>query len=127
MTTKKTSNSKNNGAVLGIALASLAAAAAGTYFLYGTKEGKKQRKNIKGFALKVKGEVLEKIEKLKDVNEDTYKDVVNSVLKKYESLKDGAEDLKGVSAELMGYWKHIKKNIDSVSKSKKSASSKKRS
>ena len=125
-TQNKGKNGNGSNVAVGIALASLAAAAAGTLFLYGTKEGKKQRKNIKGFALKAKGEVLEKIEKLKDVNEDTYKEVVNSVLKKYKTLKNQAEEVKEVSTELMGYWKDIKKHLENISDVKKTKSSKSR-
>ena len=39
-------------------------AAAGTYFLYGSKDAKKNRKAVKSWALKAKAEVLEALEKV---------------------------------------------------------------
>jgi hypothetical protein len=60
---------KENGVAVAMGLGALAALSAGAYFLYGTKEGAKKRVKIKGWMLKAKGEVLEKMEALKDVNE----------------------------------------------------------
>ena len=56
-----------SGAV-GLGLAAItAAAAAGAYFLYG-KDGAKNLKKIKSWSLKAKAEVLEKLEKAKDIS-----------------------------------------------------------
>ena len=60
----------------GVGLAALAAA--GTYFLYG-KKGAKNRKMIEGWTLKMKGEVLEKMETIKELNEDKYYKLVDTV------------------------------------------------
>jgi len=58
----------------GFGLAALAAAtAAGVYFLYGSKNATKNRNKIKGWTLKAKGEVLEKMEKMKNIDEADYK------------------------------------------------------
>ncbi len=53
---KKQSN--NTGKVMaGVGIAALAAAAAGAVFLYGTDAGKKKRKEIKGWSLRMKADV----------------------------------------------------------------------
>lgn len=106
---KKQTNSSGAGALVG--LAALAAVAAGGYFLYG-KDGAKNRKKIKGWTLKAKGEVLEKVEKLKEVSEPEYRKVVDAVAAKYSAVKsiDPAE-VQQMAKELHGHWKNIKRSI----------------
>lgn len=110
--TKKQNNDHKGAVVAGI-LGVAAATAAGAYFLYGTKDGKKMKKQIRGWALKAKGEVLEKVEKLKEVNEDAYHQVIDGVLKRYQKIKgvDTAE-LMEIAKELKGHWSNIKKELD---------------
>jgi uncharacterized protein HemX len=106
----------------GIALAAAAAAAAGAYFLYGTKEGKKQRKHIKGWTLKAKGEVLERMEQLQDVNEQTYRGIIDAVSKKYQGLKHiDPSELQDVMTDLKRHWHHIQKQISSEKKTKRTS------
>ena len=101
------SNSKKIGAALVVAGAAL-----GAYFLYGTKQGTKQRKKISGWALKAKGEVLEKIEGIKNLDESSYKKAVDIVMAKYNKIKsEHAPEIQEVSKELHGYWNTIKKNF----------------
>lgn len=113
---------KESGVAMAVGLGALAALSAGAYFLYGTKEGAKKRVKIKGWMLKAKGEVLEKMESLKDVNEETYNKVLSTVMKKYEGLKnvDQAEVASLVS-DLKKHWKSIKKHIDEATKTKPAA------
>lgn len=108
---KKSSN-HSAGALVGSIIGVAAAATAGAYFLYGTKKGKHARQQIKGWSLKAKGEILEKMEALKDVNEEAYHKVVDAVLKRYESLKhiDSREVVK-ISKELKDHWKNIHREI----------------
>ncbi len=109
MTDKKKGGS---GAGLVVAGVAAVAAAAGAYFLYGTKEGAKTKKKIHSWAVKAKGEVLEKIEKMKDVTEDSYNGAVASVMEKYKKLmKDHGDDVEAVTKELKGYWSHLKKHL----------------
>jgi len=105
---------KSSGAGAGLVAAGVAAvaAAAGAYFLYGTKEGAKTKKKVKSWALKAKGEVLEKIEKMKDVSEDSYNGAVASVMDKYKKvMKEHGDDVDVVTKELKGYWGHLKKHL----------------
>ncbi len=98
-------------------LGGLAAAVAGAYFIYGNKEVQKKAKKVKGWALKAKGEVLEKIEKLKAVDEKLYHDTIDAVMKKYEKIKsiDTTEAI-AVAKELKGHWKNIKKELQGGAK-----------
>ncbi len=113
MASKKSSG---NGLAAAAGIAGVVAAAAGAYFLYGTKEGAKTKKKIKGWALKAKGEVLEKLEKMKDVSEESYNGAVASVMDKYAKvMKEHGDDVAMVKKELHGYWNHLKKHLKASS------------
>ena len=97
----------NIGAKLG--LAGLAVAGiAGAYFLYG-KDGAKNRKAIKTWTLRAKADILEKLEKAKEVSEDTFHSVVDEVSNKYGSkMKDvSADDVAAFAKDLKKHWKDI--------------------
>jgi len=103
---------------IGAGVAALAAFAAAGYFLYG-KDGAKNRKKVKGWMLKAKGEVLEGVEKMKDVSEEQYAMIVDKVGAKYKAVKniDPAE-VEAMVKELHGHWKNIKKSISPAPKKK---------
>lgn len=115
---------KGNGVKTGLAIAAGIGALAGAYFLYGTEAGKKKRKQIKGWMLKAKGEVLEKIEGIADLTEEKYKAAVTAVMKKYDKFKDKyGDEVEMLYTELMSYWNHLKKH--QAGTAKKSGGSKK--
>ena len=117
MATNKKTDSHDLDLALGIGVG--LAALAGAYFLYG-KDGTKRRKKITSWMLKAKGEVLQKIEKMKDVSEETYQDAVQTVMKKYEKLKDvDKTELEALAKDLQGHWKNIKKEIEASTKTVK--------
>ncbi len=112
---KETSNVA--GVVMGIG--ALAALSAGAYFLYGTKEGAKKRVKVKGWMLKAKGEVMEKMESLKEMNEDAYNEVVNTVMKKYTGLKNvDPKEVDALFADIKKHWKNIQKHVNEAKKVK---------
>jgi hypothetical protein len=103
----------------GVGIAALAAAAAGAVFLYGTDAGKKKRKAIKGWTLRMKADVMDKMEKMKDVSEVAYHDVVDAVAKKYQQAKaiDPIE-LAALVRDMKNHWKGIKRQVEGVTKKK---------
>lgn len=106
--------------MVGAGIAAVVAAAAGTYFLYGSKNAAKNRKVVKGWALKAKGEVLEKLENLAEVNEEIYHKVVNDVSNKYQALKSiDKKDVMNFADELKKHWKGIEKEVKAFHKKKK--------
>ena len=112
-------NNKGDSTAAVVGLGMLAALSAGAYYLYGTKEGSTRRVKIRGWVLKAKGEVMDRLENLKDVNQDTYNALVDTVLKKYESVKSIDQgEVVSLVADLKKHWKNIKRNIDAVSKPK---------
>ena len=107
----------HTGAKVALGLAAIAAGAAGAYFLYGTKEGAKMKKQIKGWTVKMKGEVLHKMEGMKDVSEAGYHNLIDEVQKKYRGAKNiDVSELDKLVAELKSHWKNIKKEFGKGSK-----------
>ncbi len=105
-------NSNVDKLVKGLGIAGAAAAAiAGGYFFYG-KEGAKHRKNLKSWMVKAKSEVMEKLEKAKDLSEESYNETVDLVSAKYSSLKHVApEEIQAFARDLKKHWKDIKREI----------------
>lgn len=101
-----------NKGVVGLAIAGAAAAAiAGGYFFYG-KDGAKHRKNLKSWSIKAKAEVMDKLEKAKDLSEDSYHDAVDLVAAKYSSVKTiNPDDVQAFARDLKKHWKDIKREI----------------
>lgn len=89
----------------------VAAAAAGAYFFFG-KDGESNRKKIKGWAVKAKGEVLDKLEDLKTVNKKNYDKIVDEVTKKYKKVKKASgPEIKKLNKQLKSAWGKIKNKI----------------
>jgi len=114
---------KNNIAkdvLIGTGLAAMVAAAAGVYFLYGSKNAKNNRKMVRAWSLKAKGEVLEKLENLKEVNEQVYHKIVDEVSGKYKALKSiDKKDIEEFVHELKSHWKNIAKEVKVMHSKKK--------
>jgi hypothetical protein len=110
-----TNNHKKTGAAAktGLGLAALAAAAAGLYYFYGSKEGEKRRKALKGWTVKAKGEVMQKLEKLQDIDRETYDKIVDQVISRYRGVKDiSVGELLSLGKELKGHWTNISKDVN---------------
>ncbi len=107
--------------------AGIAAIAAGAYFFFGP-DGKKHQKKMKGWMVRMKGEVLEKIEGAQSMSEEAYNEIVNTVAKAQELTgKIPKEEILALATDLKRQWKSIKKNAVGTKKSVKriSASAKK--
>lgn len=116
----------NTGAKIGVGVG-LAALAAGAYFLYGSKDAAKKRKQVKAWGLKLKADVLEKLENLEEISEDTYMGIVDEATKGYKALKNvDAAELTQVATELKKHWKNIKKDISPKKAVKKVATTAKK-
>jgi vacuolar-type H+-ATPase subunit H len=110
MAKKKTTKNVSAGEKLAIGAGLVATAAAG-YFLFGPK-GKDNRKKVEGWTLKAKGEILEKIEKLDEVSEEKYHQIVEQVVGKYEKAKSRTKkEVAEFEKEAKKYWKNIKRDL----------------
>ncbi len=105
--TKKKTNKVGKALAIGAGVAVLSAAA---YVLFGP-EGKNNRKKIKGWAVKMKGEIIEKFEKMKEVTEPMYHKVVDEISQKYSKAKGvSSDEVKEVVADLKKHWKTMVKD-----------------
>lgn len=106
----KKSNTKSSyiGAAVAVGATVLAASAA-AYLLFG-KDGKKNQKMVRGWAVKMKGEIIEKLEDAKDVSEPVYHKIVDTIAARYAKAKnvDSAELAKAVE-DIRKHWKVISK------------------
>ncbi|MBU0722740.1 hypothetical protein KKH46_00780 [Patescibacteria group bacterium] len=115
-TVKKGSEGEKHSG-LGLAIVAAAATAAAGYFFYGSKDGAKNRQKIKGWMLKAKGEVLEKIEQLKIVKKEEYNKIIDIVAAKYSKMKNIDEDeVCAMMDDLRKHWKNIQKQIEPKTK-----------
>lgn len=123
MVKKKQSKSILSKVSWGLAAASVTTAV-GAYFVY-ERSGVKTRRKIKGWALKAKGEILESLEGLGEINEKIYRDIIDEVVKKYKGAKNiDTKEVEKLVSELKGHWKKIMR--DHEAKGRKSKPSKKR-
>ncbi len=119
MVKNNTKSGDDVGPKVAVGVGVMAALAAGAYYLYGTKEGAKKRVKIRGWVLKAKGEVMEKMEALKEVNEETYNAVISAVMKKYEGMKNMDQvEVAALVTDLKKHWKSIKSHLDTTHKAK---------
>lgn len=117
---KKKEMSPTQKIEIGVGLTAAAVAAAGAYFLYGSKSAAKNRKTVKSWMLKAKAEVLEKLEEAKEMSQEEYEDVINAVAGAYGGLKTASKvDIKAFKDEMTDHWKAIEKSAKPLKKSAK--------
>lgn len=93
-------------AVIGASLAGLAATA---YFFFGPK-GKKHRQHAKAWAIKMKGEVVEKLELAREITEPVYREIIDTVAKEYKKGKKASQpEIDALAADLKKHWKTMSK------------------
>ncbi len=96
---------------IGVGLTAAAVAAAGAYFLYGTKDAAKNRKNVKSWMLKAKADVLEALEKAEHITEDEYNALVEIVGGTYSRFKNASGgEIKDFKNEMKDHWREIEKS-----------------
>lgn len=132
-------NNKKEGVSAGKVMAigaGVAALAAASYYFFGP-EGKKNQKKMKGWMIKMKGEVIEKMENAKEVTEAAYHQIIDTVAQKYLKGVTGEEarmyvdvlkkQWKGIAASFAPKKKVVKKAVKSAVKKAAPSSAKKKS
>lgn len=114
MTAKKVAkNELSTGAKAGIGIGLTAAAlgAAAAYFLVGSKNAPQNRKKVKGWTLKAKGEVLEALEKAQQITAEEYSELVDTATKAYGTVKEASKgEIKDFKNEMLEHWNKLQKN-----------------
>lgn len=106
------------GAALGVAAAAAAAAAAaGAYWFYGSTDAAKHRKQVRSFMLKARADVLEALEKVKDVDRQRYLEIVDKVIARYSGVAGiTAAEIAQMARDLRGGWQHMQAARSAVKK-----------
>jgi hypothetical protein len=120
-TAKNKQNKASNNTVIekvkAFTTGALVATAAVGYFLYGPK-GSENRKKVEAWTVRAKGEVLSKLEAAKDVSEETYHTIVDTVTARYAKAKNvGEEKADKLNRELKSHWTKIRREIKTTSAS----------
>ncbi len=122
---KKTTTNSNIAKAIGIT-GLFASALLGAHLLFNTEKGKKSLKHIKSWAFKMKGELLEKVEKVKDIDETTYHKIIDELSGKYQKIKGmTVEEIAEITKELKSNWKKITNEAKKTSSTAKPKSAKK--
>lgn len=111
MANKKTDISNAQKLGIGVGLTTAAVAAVGAYFLYGSKNATNNRKKVKSWGLKAKGEVLGVLEKAEKITEGEFKDLVDKVARSYEKVeKLSKRELSEFKNEMADNWQDLVKS-----------------
>ena len=104
---KKKTSSGSRAVKLAVIGASLAGLAATAYFFFGPK-GKKHQKQTRAWAIKMKGDVIEKLETARNMSESVYHEIIDSVAAEYKKgKKAGQEEIRELALDLKKHWKTI--------------------
>ncbi len=118
MAKKKKGMSPTQKVEVAVGITAAAVAAAGTYFLYGSKNANKNRQKVKSWALKAKAEVLNTLEEAKHMSKEEYEQLIEQVAAAYQSAKNNASraDISAFKKEMKEHWEHIEKAGQKVAK-----------
>jgi 6-phosphogluconolactonase (cycloisomerase 2 family) len=95
---------------IGVGLTAAAVAAAGAYFLAGSKNAAKNRKVVKSWVLKAKAEVLEGLEKAQEMSQAEYEALIEQVGMVYAGVESATKaDISGFKKEMKEQWQKIAK------------------
>ena len=93
---------------IGVGLTAAAVTAAGAYFLYGSDDAAKNRKKVKGWMLKAKGDVLDKLEDAKHITEDEFHALVENVVDTYAKARTlSQKEMKDFRKEMTENWEDL--------------------
>ena len=99
--------------------AGVAALAAASYYFLGPK-GAKHRRQLKSWSIKMKGDVVEKLEKLQDVSEPVYRGIVDAVAAKYVRESGAARsEIEALAEDLKRTWRSISSSRAAKPRTKK--------
>jgi len=127
--TKKTTTaafSDNQKIGFGVGLTAAVAAAAGSYFLYGSKNAAKHRQTVKSWSLKAKADVLEALEHAREMSKDDYDQLISTVAGAYAGAQNVTKkELGEFTKEMKEHWSTIEKAAGGKKKAVKKTPTKK--
>ena len=117
MNTKKIPSASGSHGVNLVALgASLASIAAASYFFIGPN-AKKNRSHLKSWVIKMKGDVVGKLEKVSVIDKAAYHEIIDTVAAENEKAKKAEPaEIKVLAEDLKKHWKTISAPVVAVKK-----------
>lgn len=104
---KKTTKNDSGAMKLAVLGATLAGLAAASYFFLGPK-GKKHQKHAKAWAIKMKADIIGKLEMVHDVSGPVYHEIIDSVATEYKKNKKASrEEIDALAQDLKKHWRTI--------------------
>lgn len=86
------------------------ATAIGGYFLFGSKNAKRNRQKVEDSIDDAKADVMARLKKIKVLSKDKYYEIVDDVSEKYSKIKKiGAEKMEEFKNGLKNKWEDIEK------------------
>jgi len=108
---KETIKKDSSAAKLVTVGAGLAGLAATAYFFLGPK-GKKNQKEAKDWATKMKNDVIKELKSAQKVTEPVYQKIIDSVASKHEKIMNvDSKEIKALADDLKKHWKTISGSI----------------
>jgi len=87
--------------------AGVAAIATASYYLFGPA-GRENREKMKGWMIKIRGEIIDKIRDVKELTEPVYHGIVDSVIASYmTTAKVSKDELHAFAERLKNQWREI--------------------
>ncbi len=102
--------------ILGTSIVALAGA---FYFIFGP-QGKRRQKQVKAWAIKMKSDVVEKLESAGEVGKSVYHEIIDSIATEYESGKRASrKEIQALANDLKKHWNTISKSTRTAKESVK--------
>ena len=115
---KKQKTAGINKTAVGAGVAGIAAAAIGAYWLYGVKNASKNRKLVSSWMLKARAEVMDAVEKMKEIDKESYLKIVDTIIDKYSKTKNSTEVM-AIAKEMKSAWSQVSSATKPVKKAVK--------
>jgi hypothetical protein len=91
----------------------VAALLAGGFFLFGSKNAKRNRQNVEWWVEDAKDEVLSNVKKIKNLTRSKFEETIDKVIDKYADFKDATkEKVDGLREELRSRWDEVEKEVN---------------
>ena len=110
---------------LGILAGSVALIGLAAGYLYGTEEGRRQRKQLSGWLANIRNDIISQLENLRYIDEDTYCQIIDDVVSRYRHVDEiDAGELLDFAHDMKDHYETVRQQIE---QGKEKASSKKNS
>lgn len=96
----------------GVTLGAASVAALSAYLLYGKKGLSRRNGGVRGWMFRMRADVLDEIEQIKDLTQERYNEIVDRVSEKYQRLENvGNREISRLKDDLRQAWFDVKTEV----------------